>query len=324
MNRASTSSRWSPTSATRSRLLADQRHLVGQLGQVVGPDLGAEPVLERRDDPAAVGVVLRVGGGDQEHVQRQPQRVAADLDVALLQHVEQRHLDPLGQVGQLVEAEHAAVGPRHQAVVHGLRVAEGAALGDLDRVDVTDQVADRRCRGWPASRCSGRRGAARRSAGRHPSSSDERTAADADRLVRVVVDLAAGDLRAPLVEQLSQGAHQPGLALAALAEQDQVVAGQQGGLELGQHRVVEADDAGEGRRARAQPVQQVGAELLGGRAGDVTAGSELTDGRWGGMGGGEVRAGVSHERSLEPAHKSSPEGRRCRHQMSVARGALHR
>ncbi|MEU0487163.1 hypothetical protein ABZ260_49440, partial [Streptosporangium sp. NPDC006013] len=33
---------------------------------------------------------------------RQAQVVAPDLDVALLQHVEQRDLDALGQVGQLV------------------------------------------------------------------------------------------------------------------------------------------------------------------------------------------------------------------------------
>ena len=105
-------------------------------------DLGAEAVLERRDDAAAVGVVLGVGAGDEQQVQRQPQRVAADLDVALLQHVEQRDLDALGEVGQLVDGEDAAVGARHQAVVHGLGVAEGAALGHLDRVDVADQVAD--------------------------------------------------------------------------------------------------------------------------------------------------------------------------------------
>ena len=76
---------------------------------VVGADLGAEAVLERSDDPAAVGVVLGVRAGHQQHVERQPQVVAADLDVALLQHVEQRHLDPLGEVGQLVDREDAAV-----------------------------------------------------------------------------------------------------------------------------------------------------------------------------------------------------------------------
>jgi hypothetical protein len=65
----------------------------------VGADLGAEAVLERRDDPAAVGVVLGVRGRDEQQVERQAQRVAADLDVALLQHVEQRDLDALGEVG---------------------------------------------------------------------------------------------------------------------------------------------------------------------------------------------------------------------------------
>ena len=124
------------------RLLVQQPDLVGELERVVGAHLGAEAVLERGDDAAAVRVVLGVGAGDQQQVQRQPHPVAADLDVALLQHVEQRHLDALGQVGQLVDAEDAAVGAGDQAVVDRLRVAQGAALGDLDRVDVADQVAD--------------------------------------------------------------------------------------------------------------------------------------------------------------------------------------
>jgi hypothetical protein len=47
--------------------------------------------------------------------------VAADLDVALLQHVEQRHLDALGEVGQLVDREDAAVvrGTRPKWMVSG-------------------------------------------------------------------------------------------------------------------------------------------------------------------------------------------------------------
>ena len=228
----------------------------------MGADLGAEPVLERGDDPAAVGVVLRVGAGHQQQVERQPQLVAADLDVALLQHVEQRDLDALGQVGQLVDREDAAVGARDQAEVDGLRVAEGAALGDLDRVDVADQVADAGVRGGqllavpldavqPGDRQVvaelGDRGAGERRG---------------DRLQRVLVELGAGDHRRPLVEQADQRADQPGLALAALAEQHDVVAGEQGPLELGQHGVVEADDAGNAGLAGAQPGQQVVAELL--------------------------------------------------------------
>ena len=121
-------------------LLVDERDLVGQLQRVVRAHLGAEPVLQRGDDPAAVGVVLGVGRGDEQHVERQPQGVAAHLDVALLHHVEHRHLDALGEVGQLVDGHDAAVGARDEAVVDGLGVAERAALGDLDRVDVADQV----------------------------------------------------------------------------------------------------------------------------------------------------------------------------------------
>ena len=45
-------------------------------------------------------------------------------------------------------------------------------------------------------------------------------------------------------------ADQPGLALAALAEQDDVVPGEQRPLEVGQHGLVEPDDAGEARLAR--------------------------------------------------------------------------
>ena len=99
--------------------------LVVEAQRVVGAHLGAEAVLQRGDDAAAVGVVLGVGAGDQQQVERQPQRVAADLDVALLQHVEQRDLDALGEVGQLVDAEDAAVGARDQAVVHGLAGRRG-------------------------------------------------------------------------------------------------------------------------------------------------------------------------------------------------------
>ena len=72
-------------------------------------DLRAEAVLERRDDAPAVGVVLGVGAGHHEEVERQPDLVAADLDVALLHDVEEADLDALGQVGQLVDREDAAI-----------------------------------------------------------------------------------------------------------------------------------------------------------------------------------------------------------------------
>jgi hypothetical protein len=90
----------------------------------VRADLAADAVLQRRDDLAARRVVFRVGGEDQQHVERQAHRVALNLHVAFLHDVEQAHLDLAGQVGQFVDGEDAAVGARQQAVVHGQLVAD--------------------------------------------------------------------------------------------------------------------------------------------------------------------------------------------------------
>jgi hypothetical protein len=211
----------------------------------VGPDFGAEPVLERRDDPSPVGVVLRVRARDQEQVKREPERVAADADVALLQHVQQGHLNPLGQVGQLVQGENAPVGPRHQPVVNGLRVAEGASFGHLHRVDVADQVSDAGVGGgeFLAVPFAGVPPADRQVVSQL---GGETPAPRAGRVVGMVVDLAALDDRSPLIKQPAEGADQPGLTLAALPEQDEVVPGDQGALQVRQHGLPEPHDAGEG------------------------------------------------------------------------------
>src|ERR1017187_3272790 len=79
----------------------------------------------------------------------------------------------------------------------------------------------------------------------------------ADRGDRMVVDLAAGDHRRPLVEQAGQGADQPGLALAALAEQDNVVTGDQRPLQVREYGIAESEDAGKRIAAGPQPGQQV-------------------------------------------------------------------
>ena len=247
--------------ADQVRLLPDHGHLVLELDRVVGADLGAEPVLERRDDPAAVGVVLGVGAGHHQHVERQPQHVAADLDVALLHHVEHRDLDPLGQVGQLVDRDDAAVGARDQPEVDGLRVAERAALGHLHRVDVADQVGHRRVRGGqllgvPLVAVLPLHGQRVTLRGRPP------LRGVGDRVVGVLAQLGAGDHRRPLVEQADQGAQQPGLALAALAEQHHVVAGEQRPLQLRDHGALEAVQPGPRVAALAERVEQVAADLL--------------------------------------------------------------
>ena len=100
--------------------------LVLDLRRVVRAYLGAVAVLQRRDDAAAVGVVLRVRAGDDEDVERQADAVAADLDVALFHDVEQADLDALGKVGELVDAEDAAIGARDEPVVNRQLVGRGS------------------------------------------------------------------------------------------------------------------------------------------------------------------------------------------------------
>ena len=107
----------------------------------MGADLGADAVFERRDDLAAGGVVLGVGGEDDGDVEREADGIALNLDVALLHDVEESDLNLAGEVGEFVDGEDAAVGAGEQAVVHGELGAEVlVAAGGLDGVDVADEV----------------------------------------------------------------------------------------------------------------------------------------------------------------------------------------
>ena len=280
-------------------LLGDHADLGVELQWVVRADLGAEAVLERGDDPATVRVVLRVGAGDHQHVQRQPQGVAAHLDVALLHHVEHGHLNALGQVGQFVDGDDAAVRPRDQSVGDGLGVTQAAAFGDLDRIDIADQVSDAgvgggQFLGVTLAAVSPRHRQVVAEFGGPP-----------DRLgrdwrIRMLAELGAGDHRCPLVEQPGQRAQQPGLALTAFAEQHDVVAGDQGAFQLRQHGVVEAEDAGPdgcGVVAVGQTSQQVLGDLLFDPPFAMAGSTQLTESR------GQIERGVQrgHHSTLRRA-----------------------
>ena len=73
-------------------------------------------------------------------------------------------------------------------------------------------------------------------------------------------------------------AQQPGLALAALAEQHEVVSGDQRPLELRQHGVLEAEDAGPDVAALGQRGQQVLPDLLLDAPLPMAGGAQLADG----------------------------------------------
>ncbi len=142
----------------------------------------------------------------------------------------------------------------------GLRIPQGAALRDLDRVDVADQVTDAgvRCGQFLAEPLGavppGDRGVV-------AEFSDQQPAPDARRSIGMIVDFATSDHRCPLVQQPHQGSDQAGLALPTFPEEDDVVPGEQSAFDLGEHGVLEADDAGEAVLAVRHPGEGVVAQF---------------------------------------------------------------
>ena len=82
------------------------------------------------------------------------------------------------------------------------------------------------------------------------------------RVIGVVVDFRAGHNGHPLVEQAGQAPDQTGLSLASLPEEDDVVAGEEGVLQLGYDRGVIAVDLREQPLPRADPGHQVSPQLF--------------------------------------------------------------
>ncbi len=259
------------------RLLADHRHLVGQVTRVVSADLRTEPVLERGDDPSAVRVVLGVRAGDDEDVEGEAEDVATDLDVPLLHDVEHGHLDALGEVGELVDRDDAAVAAGDQPEVDRLGVTEASTLGHPHRVDVTDEVRDARVGGGELLGIP---------LGAVPPLDGQGVAQlcgpaprlDGDGFERVLTELGAGENRRPLVEQAHEAPQEPGLPLPPLAEENDVVAREQGPLELGDDAGGEAVQSRPGVPTRRERGEEVVADLHVDRAGDLAGRAQLADG----------------------------------------------
>ena len=231
-------------------------------GRVVREDLAPDPVLERRDDLAARGVVLRVCGKDEQHVQGEADGVAFDLDVAFLHDVEQPHLDLAGEVGQLVDGEDAAVRARQQSVVDGELVRqEVAAARGLDRIQVADHVGDGHVGGGQLLHVAA---VPRDPLYRGPVSVllQQLPAVLGDGVERIVVHLAPGEDGDLLVEQCRQRAQDAALRLTPQAEQDEVVARQNGVDHLRHHGILEPDYAGEDLLLRLEHADEVVPHLV--------------------------------------------------------------
>ena len=167
-----------------------------------------------------------------------------------------------GQVGQFVDGEDAAIGARQQAVVHGQFVGDILpAARRLDRIDVADHIGDGDIgRGQLLHVAMVRR---------EPGDGrvvalflDQVAAAAADRVVRIVVDLAALDVRQHVVEQRGQHADQARFRLAAQSQQNEIVPRKNGVHDLRHHGVLIAHNARKQRRGTLQFADQVAAEFV--------------------------------------------------------------
>ncbi len=129
----------------------------------------------------------------------------------------------------------------NEPVVDRELVGEIATFRDLDRVDLADQIGDRRVGRRellavatiavnPLDRCV------------VAAVGDEMTGVGGRGRIRIVVDLAAGDDRHPLVEQIDELTDDARLRLAAFAEEDHVVTREQRVRELRENGVLVSDD----------------------------------------------------------------------------------
>ncbi len=140
-----------------------------------------------------------------------------------------------------------------------------------------------------------------------------------DRVVGVLAELAALDHGRPLVQQPHQRAQQPGLPLPPLAEQDDVVPGDERTLELGYDGGVEAVQAGPGILAR-RPAWPAGWRGSPRAATGARARSRGARGRWRWW----VRSSGIPERSHNHAtHAHNVERARSRSRSSAPRLDSH-
>ena len=114
------------------------------------------------------------------------------------------------------------MGARDEPVVDGELIRQVSAFGDLDGVDLADEVGDRDVG------CGELLAVA--PIGRQPDEldgvavvRDAILARRADRLEGIIVDLTSGDRRHLGIEELDQPPRDPGLRLSPLAEKDDVL-----------------------------------------------------------------------------------------------------
>src|SRR5215831_10165775 len=106
-------------------------------------DFRTNAVLQGCNDFAPSSVVFGVRGKNDNDVERQPYRVALNLNVPFLHDIEQTDLNFSGKIRQLIDGEDTAVRTWEQAVVDAQLAADRMSpFCRLDRIDISDNVGN--------------------------------------------------------------------------------------------------------------------------------------------------------------------------------------
>src|SRR5688572_10310852 len=222
----------------RGFLLHDRQLVLHVLG-IVGANLHVKAVLQRRDNAAAAGIILRIGAGDDHHIQGEPDFVTLYLNVFFFHQVKQTHLYFFGKVGQFINREDATVRARHETIVNRFLIGKITPFGHFDRIDFTHQIGNGNIRGCQFFAVSG---IAIDPLNRRVIAQLLKLFATgtANRMVRIVVDFTALNDWNAFIQQVHQAANDARLALTAFSEEDHMVSRQDGVFYFGNDRFIVA------------------------------------------------------------------------------------
>ena len=132
-----------------ARLLLHDLDAQVALARIVRVNHRADAVLELRNHLAAAVVGRRIRREQNQHVDIELDRIAANLHVAFFENVEQADLHQFVQFRQFVHRKDAAMHARNQPEVQRLFGRHAHAAGQLGRIDFANDVGELRARRKP-------------------------------------------------------------------------------------------------------------------------------------------------------------------------------
>src|SRR5580704_13057428 len=229
-------------------------------GRVVRANLRADAVFEGRDDFSTCRVIFGICAEDDSDIEREANGIALNLHVAFLHDVKQADLNFSGEVWKLVNGEDAPIRARQQSVMNReLARKFMPTAGRFDGVNVADEVRD--CHvGRSELLHVAIVGREIRNRSRVSQARDFFAATTADRRVRIVANLAAGEIRHMRIKQCRKRAQNTAFRLSSQAEQNEVVPRENRVHNLWHNRIVIADNAG--KNTRVITVTQAGDQVF--------------------------------------------------------------